>query len=76
VHRVLDLLVRQPVITARLLIDTLGVSAPTAHAALERLTGAGVLVESTGQRRGRVFRSPEVLGVLDGYAAGLGRRAR
>jgi Fic family protein len=76
VHQVLDLLVRQPVITARLLIDTLGVSAPTAHAALERLTGAGVLVESTGQRRGRVFRSPEVLGVLDGYAAGLGRRAR
>jgi Fic family protein len=76
VHRVLDLLVRQPVVTARLVIDTLGVSAPTAQAALRRLVEAGILVESTGQRRDRVFRSPEVLRVLDGYAAGLGRRAR
>lgn len=76
VHRVLDLLLRQPVVTARLLIDSLGVSGPTAHAALTRLTHAGILVESTGRRRDRVFRSPEVLRALDGYAAGLGRRAR
>lgn len=76
VHRVLDLLLRQPVVTARLLIDSLGVSGPTAQAALTRLTDAGILVESTGRRRDRVCRSPEALRALDGYAAGLGRRAR
>lgn len=76
VHRVLDLLLQQPVVTARVLMDSLGVSGPSAQAALARLTDTGILIESTGRRRDRVFRAPEVLTALDGYAAGLGRRAR
>ncbi|HEX5969398.1 MAG TPA: Fic family protein, partial [Intrasporangium sp.] len=71
-----DLLLRQPVVTARLVMADLAVSAPTAQAALSRLVDAGVLVESTGWKRNRVYRSPEVLDALDGYAAGLGRRSR
>ncbi|WP_330473297.1 Fic family protein [Terrabacter sp. C0L_2] len=71
---VLDLLVRQPVVTARVVIRELGVSAPTAQAALRRLVDDGVLLESTGHRRNRVYRAPAVLRALDDYAAGLGRR--
>lgn len=71
-----DLLLRQPVVTAKLVMTDLDVSAPTAQAALSRLVEAGILVESTGWKRNRVYRSPEVLDALDGYAASLGRRSR
>ena len=73
---VADLLLRQPVVTAKLVMTDLDVSAPTAQAALSRLVDTGILVESTGWKRNRVYRSPEVLDALDGYAAGLGRRSR
>jgi Fic family protein len=73
---VLDLLLRQPVVTARVVVRELEVSAPTAQAALQRLVDDGILVESTGHRRNRVYRAPTVLGALDSYAAGLGRRMR
>ncbi|MDV3221284.1 Fic family protein [Intrasporangium sp.] len=76
VWRIADVLLRQPVVTARLVTTELQVSAPTAQAALARLVAAGVLVESTGWKRNRVYRSPEVLEALDGYAEGLGRRSR
>lgn len=72
----MDLLLRQPVVTAKVVADELGVSAPAAHGALQRLVAVDVLHESTGKRRNRVFRAPQVLRALDGYAAGLGRRAR
>lgn len=72
----MDLLLRQPVVTARVVTQQLEVSAPAAQAALRRLVDSGVLHESTGRRRNRVFRAPDVLRALDGYAAGLGRRAR
>lgn len=72
----LDLLLRQPVVTAKVVMAELGVSAPTAHASLARLVDDGVLLESTGHRRNRVYRAPSVLAALDAYAAGLGRRAR
>lgn len=76
VWRIADLLLHQPVVTARLVTTALDVSAPTAQAALTRLGEAGVLVESTGWKRNRVYRSPEVLDALDNYAEGLGRRSR
>ncbi len=74
VLQVAGLLVRQPVVTARLVMDTYGVSAPTAQSALRILVEASILVESTGRRRGRVYRAPEILEALDGYAEALGRR--
>ena len=72
----LDLLLRQPVVTARVVVRELGVSAPTAQSALQRLVDDGILLESTGHRRNRVYRAPAVLRALDGYADGLGRRVR
>jgi len=36
---------------------------------------AGVLIESTDRRRNRVWRSPEVLAALDGFAARARRRS-
>lgn len=72
---VVELLLRQPVVTARVLIGGLGVSAPTAQAALARLVADGILIESTGKRRNRVYRAPDVLDVLDAFAESLGRRA-
>jgi Fic family protein len=66
----------QPVVTARVVVRELGVSAPTAQSALQRLVDDGILLESTGHRRNRVYRAPAVLRALDGYAAGLGRRVR
>ena len=71
----LDLLLRQPVVTARVVVRELGVTAPTAQSALQRLVTDGILLESTGHRRNRVYRAPAVLTSLDAYAAGLGRRA-
>jgi Fic family protein len=72
----MDLLLRQPVVTSRVVVAELGVSPPAAHEALRRLSDAGILSESTGRRRNRVFRAPDVLAALDAYAAGLGRRSR
>ncbi|GAA6526873.1 Fic family protein [Intrasporangium sp. DVR] len=76
VWRIADVLLRQPVVTARLVTNELDVSAPTAQSALARLVDAGVLLESTGWKRNRVYRAPEVLDALDGYAETLGRRSR
>lgn len=72
----LDLLLRQPVVTASVVVRELHVSPPTAQGALRRLVADGVLVESTGHHRNRVYRAPAVLEALDDYAAGLGRRSR
>ncbi len=70
----LDLVLRQPVVTARVVADELAVSTPTAQAALQHAVECGVLVESTGHRRNRVYRSTEVLSALDDYAENLGQR--
>lgn len=67
-HRVLPLLIAQPVVNAAYLQEHLGIPAVTAHRALTALTEAGVLVTTTGQRRNRLWHHPGILRVLDGYA--------
>jgi Fic family protein len=51
----LNLLYRRPVIAASDLEHALGVSAPTAQALVKDLIRLGILVEITGQVRGRVY---------------------
>lgn len=51
----LNLLYRRPVIAASDLEQALGVSAPTAQALVKDLIRLGILVEVTGQARGRVY---------------------
>ncbi|MGO1289283.1 HTH domain-containing protein [Brachybacterium alimentarium] len=66
-QRILPLLREQPVVTAAFIADHLGVSRVAAHCAVERLVDRGILVPGTGRyRRSEVFRSDDVLRVLDG----------
>ena len=61
-------LVAQPIVHAAHVKRVLSTSDMTAQRALARLTEAGVLVETTGRRRSRVWQHPGILAVLDAYA--------
>jgi hypothetical protein len=62
-------------VNAALLAQELGVDSTNAHRYLNPLTEAGILIETTNGLRNRVWRSPEVLAVLDAFAARAGWRA-
>ncbi|WP_308796767.1 Fic family protein [Agromyces silvae] len=72
--RVLPQLVAQPVINAKYLTQHFGMNESAAQRALGQLTEAGVLQETTGFRRNRVWQHAGILRVLDGYAESLIRR--
>ena len=74
VHRVADLLIRCPVVNARLLLRELGIPTGNARRYVDPLTEAGIIVEFTDRTRNRAWRAPEVLAALDGFAARAGRR--
>jgi Fic family protein len=74
--RVLDVVVRHPVVDAALLSRELGIQKPNVYRSLLPLLEAGVLVESTDKRRDRHWRAPDVLAALDAFAARAGRRRR
>jgi hypothetical protein len=71
--KVLPHLIGQPVVNTAYLRDQLGMNAMTAGRALDQLTDAGVLREATGLRRNRVWQQPEILSILDEYAASIRR---
>jgi len=54
--RVLDLLLRRPLVNVRLVQDELGIVDMTASRLIERVVRLGLLNEITGRRRNRVFR--------------------
>ena len=54
--RLLDILYSQPLINVKLVVDRLGVSAPTAGKLIDSFEEIGILAETTGFRRNRVFR--------------------
>ncbi len=62
--RLLDLLPSRPVVTLPLAVDLLGVSKPTAIKAIEALESVGVLKETSGKRRDRVYAYQKYLDVL------------
>jgi predicted ArsR family transcriptional regulator len=53
VHRVVDLLVEQPVLSAPVVADRLGVSVAAAHTALSQLAALGVVEPYEPRRSGR-----------------------
>ena len=71
-----DLLLRHPVVNAPLIASELAVRLPNVYPAVGALVDAGVVVETTNKKRGKVWRAPEVLQALDQFAARAGRRAR
>jgi Fic family protein len=74
VHRVADLLVRQPVFNALTLERELGITTGNARRYVDPLVTAGVIVEFTDRTRNRAWRAPEILSALDAFAERAGRR--
>jgi Fic family protein len=74
VHRVADLLIRQPVFNALTLQRELGITTGNARRYVDPLVDAGVIVEFTDRTRNRAWRAPEILSALDAFAERAGRR--
>ncbi|WP_207798435.1 Fic family protein [Klenkia marina] len=72
--RLADLLVRQPVVDAGVVVRELGVPPQNVLRAIAPLEHAGVVTEFTGRRRNRMWQAGEVLDALDAFAARAGRR--
>lgn len=72
----LSVVVQAAVVNTRYLTDALGLAEMTALRALATLTDRGILTESTGQGRNRVWRHREILDVLDRYAETVRRTGR
>jgi Fic family protein len=68
-YRLVDVLLRQPVIDAATASFQLEVSGVNAQVAIDRLVSAGVLVQLSGGRRNRIWQAPEVLAALDEFGA-------
>jgi Fic family protein len=62
--RVHELLQQNPFLTANLLVERTGLTAPTINAALADLERLGIVHEVTGRRRGRVFGYTGYLAIL------------
>lgn len=74
VWRVAELLTRRPVVNSVLLRDELGLRTDHMRRYLDPLTEAGIVVESSGRTRDRIWRAPEILDALDAFAERAGRR--
>lgn len=70
--RLLELLPSRPIVTVPLAAEMLGMSAPTARKAIELLEGLGVLRETTGKQRDRVYAYHEYLQILTEEDSGSG----
>lgn len=68
VWRIVELLLRRPVINTALLAEELGIESKHARRHLEPLAHAGVLVETSSGPRQRIWRAPEVIDALDAFA--------
>ncbi len=66
VVRLAERLFSVPVITAATVETLLGVTRPTAHAAIDALVERGELVEVTGRDRGRIYEAPRIFAAVYG----------
>lgn len=73
--RLLDVLTRQPVITAQVAAAELGITAQNAQSGIDRLIGDGILTQVGGGRRNRIYQAEAMLTALDAFA-GRARRER
>ncbi len=72
---VVDELFLNPYITTTSLAERLGVTYPTAQAAIDRLVNARILREVTGRQRNRVYCAEELLRTIEGEPTPATRRA-
>ena len=75
VWRLADLLLRKPVVNARVVADDLGLDVGNVHRYIKPLVDARILTESLDVKRNQVWRAAEVLSALDAFAARAGRRS-
>ncbi len=54
-----------PIVTIQTVCQKLGISFPTANTALENLVKIGVVRETTGRQRGRIYAYSDYLALLD-----------
>jgi Fic family protein len=64
VSRLPELLIANPVVTVNQVKEVLGISFPTANAALAKLKEMGILVQ-TDRQRNRIFIAQEVITLLE-----------
>lgn len=75
IKRLPAVLIEQPVVSVRYVQERLGVSFPTAQAAIDTYERIGALRSAlAGRRRNRLWYAPEVTGALDDFAERSGRR--
>ena len=72
--RILAYAARQPVFTAAIAADHLGIAAPNVYPHLRKLTDLGILKQKSEYKIGQVWRADEVLAALDRFAERAGRR--
>ncbi len=71
--QILPALIGQPAVNTKYLMNQLGLGEMAALRALDALTKRGVLTESSGRDRKRIWQHRGIFEVLDAYAAGIRR---
>ena len=74
--RVVDVLLKHPVVNVGLVASELGIATPNTYRAIRPLVDAGILVEFSDKKRNQLWRAADVLDALDRFAARAGRRSR
>jgi hypothetical protein len=72
----LDLITREPALTAEMVAEHAGTSLATAYRAVERLETADILAAAGKIRGTSVWVAPDIIAALDSFADRAGRRTR
>ncbi len=76
VWKLVDLILRQPIIDSDLVQRELDIAPHNANTAIQQLVDIGSLVKVSGNYRKRKWAAPQVLAALDRFATRAGRRQR
>lgn len=69
VYRLIDVLLRQPIIDGATAAAELGISTVNAQLAIDRMVSIGVLEQITAGRRNRIWEARDVIEALDSFGA-------
>jgi len=72
--RIADLLITQPVVNAAVIAQHLDIAPNNVYAPIRPLIDAGAITQIGDTKRGRIWRSNDVLRALDAFAARAGKR--
>ena len=73
-HRLVDILLRQPVIDSGAAATQLGIKAVNAQVAINGLLDADILIQISTGKRNRIWLAKDVVGVLGEFGARAKRR--